>query len=105
MTTTTTRTSNPSTPARHRELTDLVNVGPRIAAHLARLGITEVDQLAGRDPLELFDELCATDGVAHDPCLLDTMMSAVDQADVRPGRPWWHETAARKRLLAARAGR
>lgn len=58
----------------------------------------ERDDLVGRDPIDLFDALVAIDGRRHDPCLLDTIMSAVDQAEGRPGRPWWHYTAERKRV-------
>ena len=32
---------------------------------------------------------------------LDTFMSAVDQADGKPARPWWEYTPERKRSLAA----
>ncbi|MEV4124402.1 helix-hairpin-helix domain-containing protein [Nocardia sp. NPDC049707] len=75
----------------------MANVGPAIVGYLARLDITEPDQLVGRDPFEMFEQLCALDGRAHDPCLLDTFMSVVDQADGGPPRPWWEFTAERKR--------
>ena len=68
---------------------------------LGRLGVTAPAQLAGQDPYELFERLCAVDGRRHDPCLLDTFMSAVDQADGKPARPWWEYTPERKRSLAA----
>jgi hypothetical protein len=76
--------------------------GPAVVRYLARIGITKRSQLAGRDPVELYDELCALDGRPHDPCLLDTFMSAVDQATGLPARPWWDYTAQRKRVLATR---
>ncbi|MFI0448308.1 helix-hairpin-helix domain-containing protein [Actinomadura sp. 6N118] len=82
------------------DLVTLANVGPAIARKFARIGITRIGQLAGRDAFELFEEMCAADGVRHDPCLLDTVMSAVDQADGLPGRPWWEYTGERKRILA-----
>jgi hypothetical protein len=92
-------------PARRRQHSDLLvlaNVGPAVARHLGKAGVTRVDQLAGRDPVEVYEEICETDGRRHDPCLLDAVMSAVDQAGGAPGRPWWHYTAERKRLLASR---
>ncbi|MGW6278790.1 helix-hairpin-helix domain-containing protein [Kribbella sp. NPDC055071] len=83
------------------ELTGLMNVGPAVARYLGRAGITRVDQLAGRDPVELYDTICTIDGQSHDPCLLDTMMSATDQANGNPARPWWTYTPTRKALTAS----
>ncbi|WP_410668422.1 helix-hairpin-helix domain-containing protein [Amycolatopsis sp. cmx-4-68] len=104
------------------ELLKLANIGPAMVRDLARLGITEPaqpgfrgvrvaeppargeapDVTAGRDPLELYERLCAADDQRHDPCVLDTFMSAVDQADGAPPRPWWTYTPERKRLLGTR---
>ena len=83
------------------QLQALANVGPAVERMLGRLGVTAPAQLAGQDPYELFERLCAVDGRRHDPCLLDTFMSAVDQADGKPARPWWEYTPERKRSLAA----
>ncbi|GAA2214342.1 hypothetical protein GCM10009850_098070 [Nonomuraea monospora] len=83
-------------------LTDLLNVGRAVAARFERLGITRVDQLAGQDPLDLYERMSAARGEPEDPCLLDTLMSAVRQAEGEPALPWWHYTPERKRLLAAR---
>lgn len=80
------------------DLTELVNVGRAVARYFERIGITRVAQLRGRDPVELYERMSAAYGHPLDPCLLDTVMSAVDQADGRPGRPWWHYTPERKRL-------
>jgi hypothetical protein len=92
------RTTEPS------DLLELANVGPAVARHLGRAGVTSTSQLVGRDPVELFEEVCEVDGRRHDPCLLDTVMSAVDQANGGTARPWWHYTAARKRNLFDRKG-
>ncbi|WP_179281827.1 helix-hairpin-helix domain-containing protein [Streptosporangium subroseum] len=81
-------------------LQTLANVGPAVGRRLEGIGITSVEQLRGRDPLELFETMCVATGRAEDPCLLDTLMSAVDQAGGAPGKPWWHYTSERKRLLA-----
>ncbi|MER6808885.1 helix-hairpin-helix domain-containing protein [Spirillospora sp. NPDC000708] len=81
------------------DLTDLVNVGRAVAGYFARVGITRSAQLTGRDPIELYEQMSAACGEALDPCLLDTIMSAVDQAEGRPARPWWHYPPERKRLL------
>ncbi|MFD0683992.1 helix-hairpin-helix domain-containing protein [Actinomadura fibrosa] len=83
------------------DLTELVNVGRAVAGYFERIGITRSAQLTGRDPIELYERMSAACGEALDPCLLDTIMSAVDQAEGRPARPWWHYTPERKRLLTA----
>ncbi|WP_350274235.1 helix-hairpin-helix domain-containing protein [Kribbella sp. HUAS MG21] len=87
-------TANPRVNA--TELTNLMNVGPAVADYLARAGITRTEQLTGRDPGEIYELICARDGQRHDPCLLDTIMSAVDQANGNPPRPWWTYTPQRK---------
>jgi hypothetical protein len=86
--------------ASRSDLLELANVGPAVAGYLERVGITQTSQLAGRDAVEIYEEMCAVSGRRHDPCLLDTIMSAVEQADGGPARPWWHYTAQRKRMLS-----
>ena len=87
------------------DLLGLANVGPAVARYLERVGITQVGQLAGRDAIEIYEEMCATSGRRLDPCLLDTVMSAVEQADGAPARPWWDYTAERKRRLSGESRR
>jgi hypothetical protein len=82
------------------DLLELANVGPAVARYLEGVGITQTSQLAGRDAIAIYEEMCAASGRRLDPCLLDTVMSAVDQADGGPARPWWHYTAERKRMLS-----
>jgi hypothetical protein len=84
------------------DLTSLMNVGAAVAGYLGRAGITHVDDLAGRDPFEIYETICERDAVRHDPCLLDTIMSATDQANGNPGRPWWSYTPQRKKILEQR---
>ena len=79
------------------DLTTLANIGPAMERDLTRLGISSVADLVGRDPVELYERLGALDGRRHDPCVLDTFMSAVDQANGAPPRPWWAYTAERRR--------
>jgi predicted GIY-YIG superfamily endonuclease len=83
-------------------LEDIPNVGPAIAADLRRLGITSPGELPGRDPYALYDDLCRITGRRHDPCLLDTFISAVRYMEGAPKRPWWKYTAERKKEMAAR---
>jgi hypothetical protein len=87
---------------RSTDLTELMNVGPAVARYLQRADIAYVDQLAGRDPVEIYETICEHDAQRYDPCLLDTIISAVDQANGNPARPWWTYTPQRKRLTSAR---
>ncbi len=91
--------SSGTTTTTRSDLLDLVNVGPAIARHLGHAGVTMTSQLVGRDPVEIYEEMCQADGRRHDPCLLDTVMSAVDQANGGAAKPWWHYTAERKRMF------
>jgi hypothetical protein len=81
-------------------LTAIPNVGPAIARKLRRLDVHGIEDLRGRDPVELFDRLCAMDGHRHDPCLLDTFVAAVAYADGGPARPWWEYSRERKARAA-----
>ena len=78
------------------------NIGPSIAADLRQLGITTPDDLPGRDPYAMYDDLCRITCKCHDPCLLDTFIAAVRYMEGAPKRPWWKYTAERKRVMAAR---
>src|SRR5262245_45906513 len=85
------------------ELEQLPNVGPAVAADLRQLGMGRPQDLHGRDPYALYDELCRLTGQRHDPCLLDTFIAAVRFVGGEPAKPWWAYTAERKRELASRA--
>ncbi len=90
-----------------REITsleDIPNIGPSIAADLRQLGINAPDELRGRDPYAMYDDLCRLTGHHHDPCLLDTFIAAVRFMEGAPKNPWWKYTAERKRLMARRSG-
>lgn len=72
------------------------NVGPAMARDLIKLGITRLDDAAGRDPDDLYGALCVLDGVRHDPCVRDVFAAVVDHANGSEARPWWTFTPARK---------
>jgi Pathogenicity locus len=52
-------------------LQEIPNVGPKMAAGLIKLGVTSLEDVAGRDPDEMYYELCAIDAKRHDPCVRD----------------------------------
>ena len=77
-------------------LQKIPNVGPATAEDLIRLGIKRIEDLAGRDPDEMYIELCRKDGVRHDICVRDVFAAAVSYAKGEPARPWWHFSRERK---------
>ncbi|QNM98433.1 helix-hairpin-helix domain-containing protein [Chitinimonas koreensis] len=81
-------------------LTDLPNIGKASAEDLRLLGVDRPAQLAGRDPFELYWQLCDLTGQRHDPCVIDVFMSVTSFMDGGPARPWWDFTDERKRRLA-----
>lgn len=91
-----------ATKARHRDectaLAQIPNIGPAMVGDLRLLGITEPRQLGGRDPLTLYRQLCEATGQRHDPCVLDTLMAAIDFMNGAAATPWWRYTAQRKTL-------
>ena len=84
------------------DLTDIPNIGPKIAGNLRQLGYEQPPVLRGQDPYAMYDRLCALTGRRQDPCVLDTFIAAVRFMDGGPALPWWSFTAERKRELAAR---
>ncbi len=91
------------TKAKHAaDATTLVaipNIGPAIAADLRQLGIATPADLIGRDPYELYQDLCIHSGTRQDPCVLDTFIAATRFMAGAPPHPWWHYTAERKRTF------
>ena len=79
------------------KLEDLPNIGKACAGDLRLIGIDKPEQLIGRDPLELYEQLCRTTGSRHDPCMIDVIMSIVAFMDGGEPQPWWAFTKARKR--------
>ncbi len=83
-----------------RSLQKLPNIGPACARDLLLLGYHSPESLAGQEPREMYERLCALTEKRHDPCVLDTFMSAVSFANGNPAQPWWHFTPERKRLMS-----
>jgi hypothetical protein len=81
------------------QLEDIPNIGPAIAADLRQLGIARPEQLAHRDPIQLYHDLEVITGERHDPCILYTLMAAVQFLETGRSVPWWKFTTAGKALL------
>ena len=83
-------------------LQEIPNVGPKMAAGLLKLGVTSLEDAAGGDPDEMYNELCAIDAKRHDPCVRDVFAAVVSYADGGPARLWWEFTPERKARDQAR---
>jgi Pathogenicity locus len=83
-------------------LQEIPNVGPKMAADLIKLGVTSLEDATGRDPNEMYHELCAIDAKRHDPCVRDIFAAVVSHAEGGPARPWWEFTPERKARDAVR---
>ena len=95
---------NPAKVVRERVrlLTDLPNIGRAMAGDLQRLGIAKPEQLKGRDPYVLYQELSMATWLRQDPCVLDTFISITRFMDGDEARPWWAYTAERKAAMQQR---
>lgn len=82
------------------KLTDLPNIGKASAADLQLLGLRSPQDLIGRDPFQMYEELCDRTGQRHDPCVIDVFMSITRFMAGDDARPWWDYTAERKRVMA-----
>ena len=81
-------------------LREIPNVGPKMAATLLKLGVAQLQDAAGRDPDEMYKELCSLDAKRRDPCVRDVFAAVVSQAEGHPPRPWWEFTPERKARAA-----
>jgi hypothetical protein len=61
------------------KLEHIPNVGPAVTRDLNILGIHQPQDLIGKDPLALYEQLNKVTGQRHDPCMLDVLMSAVSK--------------------------
>jgi hypothetical protein len=87
--------------ATHRQLGDLISIGPAMLRDFKMLGIPSVAQLAKQNPKTMYSKLERLTGQRQDPCVLDTFEAAVAQA--RNPRlaaekcRWWYWSQVRKR--------
>jgi hypothetical protein len=76
------------------ELTEIPYVGDSIAKDFKRLGITRIADLKGKNPEELYSQICATEGKQIDRCVLYICRSSVYFAENKNPDPeklkWWN---------------
>lgn len=74
----------------------LRNVGPATADDLILLGVHRLEDLAGKEPDDLFERLCTLTGTEQDPCVWDVFAALIAHANGQPPRNWWEYTPLRK---------
>lgn len=85
-------------------LTDLPNIGPAMAEDFRLLGIDRPGQLVGKDPFQLYEQLCSITASRQDPCVIDVFISVTRFMSGDEPRSWWAYTEERKQRLANIAG-
>jgi len=80
------------------ELKDLKNVGKATLKDLHLLNIHTVEELANKDPTELFHELERRTHSRQDPCVWDVFAAIIHEASTGKPTPWWEWTTKRKAL-------
>jgi hypothetical protein len=83
-----------------KRLRDIPNIGESIEQKLVLLGIKQPLDLVGRDPYQMYSDLCRTTGQEYDPCVIDIFISAVRYMQGGPAKKWWEYTSERKKTMA-----
>lgn len=84
-------------------LQQIPNIGPAMVRDFHLLGIRQCSDLIGKNPYALYEKLCELTAQRHDPCVIDTFISAVRFMEGAPALPWWHYTEERKQTLSLRS--
>ena len=85
-----------------KKLQDIPNVGKAIEKDFILLGIREPIELIGKDPYQMYSDLCNITGNRHDPCVVDVFISAVRYMEGEPPKKWWEFTKERKKKMGAK---
>jgi hypothetical protein len=78
---------------------DIPNIGPVIEKNLIALGLNTPDDLIGKDPYQMYADLCAITHKRQDPCVIDVLISAVKYMEGGPAKKWWEFTEERKQHI------
>jgi len=83
-----------------KNLQDIPNVGKMIEKNFILLGIKEPIELIGKDPYQMYSDLCNVTCKQQDPCVIDVFISAVRYMEGGPAKKWWEFTKERKGKMA-----
>ncbi|MDZ4262495.1 MAG: helix-hairpin-helix domain-containing protein [Pseudomonadota bacterium] len=85
-----------------KKLSDIPNIGKAMSRDLMLIDIHHPSDLIGKDPYQLYDQLCQITQQRHDHCVIDTFIAAVRYMEGAPAEKWWTYTAERKATLRLR---
>lgn len=94
---------DPERAAALRDFRRIPGVGPSVAGDLWGLGFRRVEELRGRDPQAMYDDLCVLQGTHVDRCMLYVFRCAVyfaEEPDPEPEKLnwwWWKDASPPKR--------
>lgn len=79
---------------KNNDLTEIPGVGNSIASDFRNIGITKISDLKGKNPEELYLQICAKQGCQVDRCVLYVCRSSVYFAENKNHDPeklkWWN---------------
>ena len=82
-----------------KKFQDIPNVGKAIEKDFLLLGFNEPVELIGKDPYQMYSDLCSVTHKRVDPCVIDVFLSAVCYMKGGPPKKWWEFTKERKMKL------
>ncbi|MGB5276322.1 MAG: helix-hairpin-helix domain-containing protein [Gammaproteobacteria bacterium] len=76
---------------------DIPNIGPAFENNFMLLGLSQPTELIGKDPYQMYDDLCTITQKRQDPCVIDVFISAVRYMEGGPSKRWWQFTQERRK--------
>ena len=80
-----------------KQFHDIPNVGVAIEKDFFALGMCKPIELIGKDPYQMYSDLCRITQKKQDPCLIDVFISAVRYMEEKKKKKWWEFTEERKK--------
>jgi len=79
-----------------KNVLEIPNVGKATEKDFILLGINDPFELVGRDPYQMYSDLCEITNQYHDPCVIDVFISAVRYMEGGAATKWWEFTSEKK---------
>ena len=86
-----------------KKFQEIPNVGKATEKDFFLLGINTPFELVGRDPYQMYRDLCELTNQHHDPCVIDVFIAAIRYMEGGAVKKWWEFTLERKNHLKAKS--